>query len=294
MTLAPAHRRKAGCPSDLDLDEILSGDLAGDAREAILQKHIEHCATCSQRLERRQADPVLAPDRLAWRPVLSSLANPVATQDSASGYTHASARAAGIPSAPVTTGRYRVLGLSGAGALAAAAAITLLISSHRVRPTDEASSSRTKGALALTVHIRHPSTSGSPPTLESVNGAGKLRAGDEFRFSIVTAQPGFAVILGLDAVPSVTCYVPVVGGLAAPIPVNATRSVILPGSVIADETPGFERIVAVVCPTAIPPESLRQKAEAALSRAGGLPEAVAALGTSCLESSVLLRKTPSP
>jgi len=89
----------------------------------------------------------------------------------------------------------------------------------------------------------------------------------------------------------VTIYVPAAGATARPTPVEATRPVTLPGSVIADETSGFERIVAVVCPTETSPDSLREEARAALARAGGRPEAVASLGTGCVESSVLLRKT---
>ena len=68
--------------------------------------------------------------------------------------------------------------------------------------------------------------------------------------------------------------------------------VTLPGSVVADETAGFERIAAVVCDKETPPETLRRQAETALALAEGRPERVTSLGTGCLETSVLLRKEP--
>jgi hypothetical protein len=269
MTSIAARRRKEGCPSDLDLDEMLSGDLAGHAHEADLRRHVDSCPICGPRLVARQADSTLAPDPLVFRPLLSSLA---ATRR---------ARA-----------RRRWIGLG--GAVGSAAVAGLVLWGHGATSPDETSvegADRTKGALALTVHVKRASPNGGAPTVEAVNGEGPLRAGEEMRFTIAAARPGFAVVLGLDGAPSVTVYVPAAGSTARPTPVEATRPVTLPGSVIADEASGFERIVAVVCPTETFPETLRERARAALAQAGGRPEAVGSLGTGCVESSVLLRKS---
>jgi hypothetical protein len=269
MTSVAARRRKEGCPSDLDLDEMLSGDLVGLAREADLRRHIDGCALCGPRLVARQADPILAPDPLVFRPLLSSLSSP-----------------------PRARARRRWMGL--AGAFGSAAVAGLILWGHRGSSPDESSVDqvdRTKGTLALTVHVKRASADGRTAIVEAVNGEGRLRAGEEMRFTVAAARPGFAVVLGLDGAPSVTIYVPAAGSAARPTPVEATRPVTLPGSVIADETAGVERIVAVVCPTKTSPETLREKARAALASAGGRPEAVASLGTGCVESSVLLRKT---
>ena len=266
MRSIAARRRKEGCPSDLDLDEMLSGDLAGLTREADLRRHIDSCPICASRLAARQADPTLAPDPLVFRPLLSSLA-------------------------ATTRGRARRRWIGLGGAFGSAAVAGLLLWGHRASSPDESSVDRTKGALALTVHVKRAAGDGRTPTAEAVNGQGALRAGEEMRFTIATARPGFAVVLGLDGAPSVTIYVPAAGATARPTPVEATRPVTLPGSVIADEASGFERIVALVCPTETSPETLREKARAALGKAGGRPEAVGSLGTDCLESSVLLRKT---
>jgi hypothetical protein len=287
------HKRKVGCPSDLDLDELLAGDLAGGPRQGALERHLEACGICVQRLARRRADPVLAPDPLFWQPKLESLATSVTTDGAA---PIPDRPAEGQPPRPQR--RRRVFGLAGTGAFAAAGAVALavlVVARQRARPLDGTASDLTKGALALTVHVQHAAGGGLPSTIEPVNGTGRLRAGEEIRFSIAVAAPGFAVVLGLDARPSVSIYVPAAGTApAGPVSVSPTQPATLPGSVIADATPGFERIVAVVCPTTISPATLRGKAEAALSQADGRPEQVASLGTGCLESAVLFRKTPPP
>lgn len=266
MTVASAGKRKAGCLSSLDLDELLSGDLAGRAREVELRRHIDGCTICEPRLAARQAEPALSPDPLVFRPLLSSLA--------------ASRRG---------RARRRWLGL--AGALGSAAVAGVMVGSHRSGGHVETSGDRTKGALIFTVHVKSAPANGQPSTVAVVSAEGTLRAGDEMRFTVTAAQPGFAAVLGLDGIPSVTTYVPVAGAAVPSAPIDATGPVTLPGSVIADDTMGFERIVAVVCPTMTSPEALREKARAALGRAGGRPEAVASLGTGCSESSVLLHKT---
>jgi Domain of unknown function (DUF4384) len=261
---AGERRRPVGCPSNLALDEMLAGDLTAGPAHASLLEHVEHCLTCRERLVARRADPILEPDPARFRPLLVSRA----TQP------------------PRRRLRWMGLGVALAGAVAA----SFMLWAHGAGPGDGVAADRTKGALALTVHIKRRGPAGGAETIDSVNGQGRLRAGEEMRFSVAAARPGYAVVLGLDAAPSVTIYVPAAGSAQRPTPVEATRPATLPGSVIADETSGFERIVAFVCQNETPPETLRRKAEAALALAGGRPEGVSSLGTGCLETSVLLRK----
>jgi hypothetical protein len=149
---------------------------------------------------------------------------------------------------------------------------------------------RSKGGLALTAFVKR--SSGAGATIERIDGAGDLRAGDEMRFSVVSASPGYAAVLGLDAAPSVTVYVPSPPA-AVPVAVAAGGPLTLPGSVVADEIAGFERVVVVVCDAPQSPRTLRDRALAALTQAGGRPELVSSLGTGCAEASVLLRKSPA-
>jgi hypothetical protein len=142
---------------------------------------------------------------------------------------------------------------------------------------------RTKGALALTTFVKRASGA-----VEPVRSEGELRAGDEMRFSIVSARSGYAVVLGLDAAPAATVYVPSAPG-QPPIRIDAGTTV-LPGSIVADETSGTERVMAVVCAVETSPDTLRARAAAALAGAQGRPESVTSLGTGCLESSIVMRK----
>jgi hypothetical protein len=148
---------------------------------------------------------------------------------------------------------------------------------------------RTKGSLALAIFVKRPGGN-----VETVSGAGTLHPGDEMRFAVAAARPGYAVVLGLDAAPSVTLYAPyaAAGAAATPIRLDRAGATTLPGSIVADATAGAERIVAVVCEAATSPEALRARALAALRAASGDPARVSSLGTGCLESSVLMRKEP--
>jgi hypothetical protein len=269
VTLVSRRERAPGCASNLNLDELAAGDLDGDPRGAALRAHLASCDACRSRLAAREADPVLAPDAAALRPQVAALAA-------------RSARA-----------RRRRLAWSGAVGAAAAAAVLALV----VRPGRGPDGERAKGAVALTLHVKRApgaGAAGAAGAIEEVTGEGRLRAGDEVRFSLAPARPGHAVVLGLDAGPSVTVYVPAPGPAARAVAVAPPGPVVLPGSVVADATPGDEKIVAVVCDgdDATLPETLRQKAEAALARAGGRPEAVASLGTGCAEGAVLVHKEP--
>jgi hypothetical protein len=126
--------------------------------------------------------------------------------------------------------------------------------------------------------------------IDTVEREGELREGDELRFTLTANAPGHAVVLGLDAAPSVTTYVPSTSSAAA-IPI-AAGTVTLPGSIVADSTGGAERVIAVVCTTDIAPEALRARATTALAAANGRPERVTALGSGCREASVLMHKIP--
>ncbi len=258
MSFVTTRRRASGCPSNLELDELMAGDCAGQVSEARLRSHLEGCGDCRARLE-----------------AFSAVEPPT--------WSAAARR-------PPARRRFRwVLGV--AVSLATATAALLLLPRSDGGP-GEMSDGRTKGGLALTAFVKRAAGAGGARTVERIDRAGEVRAGDELRFSIVSARPGYATVLGLDAAPAVTVYVPAPPA-AAPVAVAAGGPLALPGSVVADETGGFERVVVVVCDAAQRPSALRDRAAAALARAGGRPERVPSLETGCAESSLLLRKGPS-
>jgi hypothetical protein len=274
VSLSFANRRPPGCPTDLRLDELAAGDLDGRPELPALREHVRQCAACRQRLESRAADPILPLDRATFHT------------------TFAPRIAAGAARARA---RRRMRAMLGAAAVVASAAagLVMVFGLGRSRPAGvdgagqaERDGERVKGTVALTVYVKRASGMVDP-----VNEQDRLAPGDQMRFTVVTGQRGHAVVLGLDASPAVTVYAPAAPGAGA-VEVEPGQPTALPGSVIADRTAGFERVVAVVCPDARAPEVLRQKAVAALARAGNRPEAVSSLATGCLESSVLLRKAP--
>ena len=259
MSALVARSRRPGCPSNLELDELVAGDLGGDEREGRLRAHVGGCAACNARLS---AFAAVEPP-----PASASL--------------RSEARRAARPE----RGALRRRGVLGAlGVLGAAAAVLI------VWPRAPTSPLRTKGGLALTIFIK-----GEGAEVDAVQGEGKLHPGDELRFALATSAAGHAVVLGLDAAPSVTVYVPGANDAAArAVPVGATGGGALPGSIVADETTGAERVFAVLCPTPPDPRSLRLLAVTALARAEGRPDRVKALESGCLEASVLLHKEPRP
>jgi hypothetical protein len=262
-------RRPSGCPAALTLDELEAGDLAGRPEEAALRDHLRRCAACRQRAAARAADPLLSPDAETVRAVLEAGAPPLRP--------------------PLARGRarrlMRVTAAAAAGLAAAGAAAAALLA---WRLHGDPAGERAKGAVALTVHVRR-----GPGIIDRLNGQGEVQPGQEMRFSLATSAPGHAVVLGLDASPAVTVYAPAPPE-ERPIAIDTPGTVTLAGSVVADRALGFERVVAVVCPSPRPVAALRRQAEIALARAGNHPEAVWLLGTGCAESSILLRKASPP
>jgi hypothetical protein len=253
VTALGTRTRPAGCASDLALEELLAGDLDGEPG-ASLRAHVAGCARCRDRMAALGAEPTLAPTPAAGHEALQ---------------VRARAR------------RLRVFAAAGGGVAAAAAAFVVALKLGGGAPDTDGA--RAKGGLALSVHVKQ-----RDGAITVASGEGRLRPGEEMRFSLALASPGYAVVLGLDAAPSVTVYVPAAGGRA--VRVEPPGPVVLPGSIVADDVRGAERVVAVVCGTETPPEKIRQRAEAALAAARGGPAAVSGLGTGCLEASVLLHK----
>ena len=271
MTFARTQERPAGCASDLDLDELLAGDLDGQPKELALRGHIEGCARCRARFAAFSAvdSPPFAP-------------SPLAAPASEVAPVHA---AASVTERRTPRWRWPVLGfLSGAAAVAVLAIVKMGTPGGLPSPPGE----RTKGGLALTVFVKRVGSG----AVDTITQEADLHAGDELRFTLASGAPGHAVVLGLDASPSVTIYAPNAAAASAAIPIDATGSVTLPGSIVADATAGAERVVALVCAAPTAPETLRAHATAALAAANGRPENVTSLGSGCLEASVLLHKKP--
>jgi len=247
-------RRAPECVSDLVLDQIVSGEAVGAAPEA----HVAGCARCGERLASFRAD-----------------------QERDAALVAELAARAELPS--VVPLRRR-LWLSAALPLLAAAAILLLLLPRLLR--GPGSDTREKGgsALALDVVVRH-----ADGKIESLGPNGRVRAGDAVRFVVSTPRPGHLVVLGLDSAGAVSVYV---SDGADPHKVERGSRQAMPGSVILDDTPGAERLVALECDARFAVSDAVDAGRRSLERAAKDPRRAGALGLpGCMEAALTMDKS---
>lgn len=156
----------------------------------------------------------------------------------------------------------------GAGAtLASAAAVALWL-----RPAEERT--RLKGGPVLEVIAKH-----GDGRVESIAPGATLAPNDAIRFRLSTQAAAYVSVIGLDAAGHVTAYAPA-SGPALALPAGAGQ--LLDGSVILDDTPGAERIVALVCERPMDVAAVVAAGQRALADSRRDPRKVnAALGFSC-------------
>ncbi len=251
------RRLSDACLSDLVLDELT---LDEQPRAASVAAHLESCVACRQRLVELGA-------------LQAALAPPPPSDALAAALREVAAPAA----APrVARRRWRTPLLATSG-MAAAAALLLLLPAKN-------GSIRLKGGFALGLVVRD--SSGRTTT---VLPGEQLKANNAIRFRLSSASDGYLVVLGLDAAQQVTPYAPAVGHAT---PLAATPELLLDGSIILDDSPGSERIVALRCERPIEVDAAVAAGKRALARAGGDPKLVGDLGLGCAQASAWFTKTP--
>ena len=228
-----------GCPSDLQLDELLAGELTPALRKQ-LQAHLSSCSPCAERLqafrEGFDAFPEAAP--AAIQATLEVAADQARRVDAAQGQTATSPwhhkllgwlHARGPLLAPLAVG--------------AAAAVVLVAHPGRLgeRDTEVTGGVRAKGSLALHVHRMRAGRSE-----EMLSGA-SFQPGDRLRFVVDLPWPGFVSVVGVET--NGTLYVawpldPDTGPTLRP----EGNSLALPGAVALDASPGPEVLHLVLCP----------------------------------------------
>jgi hypothetical protein len=109
-----------------------------------------------------------------------------------------------------------------------------------------------KGAAVLTLVARRGS---EPLAVDSQHAT--LRPGDEVRFVATAGSDAYKylLIVSVDGTGKVSVYYPYDGKTSAPLP-HAGRFEV-PGSVILDDTPGPERVVAFFSPRALAVDLLK-------------------------------------
>lgn len=211
--------RPESCLSDLALDRLLAGELAGE-REAAARDHLTGCDLCAGRLE------ALTADRERFR-----AAPPAIPALTAAARRPARRRSAMWPAV--------------AAAVAMAAALVLW---WRIPSDDgEAGGTRIKGTSHLSFSVKRDGAvsagaSGDP-----------MYAGDLVRFSVRATAPGFAVVASVDGAGQVSVYYPD-GDRATAVEPGVTT---FPGSIELDDTPGRETVFGFMCADPVPVERVR-------------------------------------
>ena len=164
-----------------------------------------------------------------------------------------------------------------------AVAATLLLMMTRVRPLPTVpDGERLKGAeLSLGVYVRR-----GTGVVVAAQSPATVAPGEQIRFEVTSARPGFLGIVGLDSAGAVTPYVASGGRLRK---LGAGRQ-LLDGSVLLDDTLGAERLIAVWCKDDRTTREVVDAARAALDRAGNDAASVGALAVACDQATFLLQK----
>jgi hypothetical protein len=241
------------CPSELVLDRHFVGELT----DASLTAHLAGCARCTERIAERE--------RLA-----ASFASDVGLDV-----------LVGAAARTVRRNRLRPV-LIGAGALAAAAAVVLVVT-HKPSE-DDVPTVRTKGGLSLGLVAKH-----LDGRIEALTSPAQLAPGEAIEFELSTRVAGFVGVVGVDAAGVISPYVP-------SRRLAAGGHQMLDGSVVLDATLGAERIFAVMCETEIEMDVIVERARSALARVGGNPAQIEllALPATCSQTSFLIEKKSPP
>jgi hypothetical protein len=236
-------------------DLALDRLVAGERVDAPLEAHVAGCAGCTARLadfRREQLEALPLLDELRARP----------------------AKITPLPQ------RRWILALP----IFAAAALVLFLFVPRLRPLPRERAKGTSAALVLDVVVRH-----ADGKIEALAPGKRVRAGDAVRFVVSTARPGHLVILGLDAAGKVSVYV---ADGADPHPIVRGARQAMPGSIILDDTPGAERLVALECDARFPVADAVDAGRRQLDRAARDPRRVGALGLpGCAEAALTMDKS---
>jgi hypothetical protein len=165
--------------------------------------------------------------------------------------------------------------------------VVVAVGRPRLMPTaaERSGDERLKGErLTLGVYVRR----GDGEVVVASSPA-EVAPRDHIRFEVITTRPGHLCIVGVDGAGAVTAYVADGERLRA---VGRGRQVI-DGSIELDDTPGAERLIAVLCSDERPTRDVLEAARAALRQAGGDPRAIGTLPlSSCTQATFLLRKAP--
>jgi hypothetical protein len=251
LAVRPDH-----CLSDLTIDQLLAGELSGQAKGVEALAHVAVCESCRARRDEIQAERPLMPearlfDKLGTPPI------------------HPPSHRRTVPI---------VIGL-----LAVAAGILVLVRPAPPAPSDSTGQTRLKGGdIGLEVLV-HRSGQRAEPLLPDV----PLHPGDVLGFRVRSQRGGYLAIVSIDGAGKVSSYVPAPG---VPVPHVAPGEQALEGAVKLDGVLGRETLFAVICGERSDAARAMASAEAAASALAQ----VVALDLPCEQTHAVFHKDSAP
>lgn len=244
-----------GCLSDLSIDRLLAGELRDDSEAAA---HLRGCAGCAARRDAIRADAeIFRAERIGATPRLTVVPGGAADRGERSRWMRRVAPAL---------------------ALAASVAVVAVMLPSGSPPPAEGFAVKGGGTLALIART-------ADGKVDRILPGDPLAPGDAVRFEVKAAEPARVWVVGMDAAGAVTVYV-------EDAAVQGGPALVLPGSVVLDDTLGVERIVALFCPERLEKAAVIAAGRAALAQAGGDPAREMTVELEgCTQSSILVRKT---
>ncbi len=218
MTPNDIANRGPACPAPIVLDGLSAGELPTES----VARHVEACAHCTGYVA------ALSEGRerfMALRPAPQFLRK-------------LDAREAAQHSSRGLFGVRLPQWLMGLGGVAAAALVLFVAGPALIEGGESSGGVRMKGGAFEVFYLR--------PGAQTPAEAGqdeRLRAGDALRFSYAAPKRGHLLVLDLDGTGKASVFVPYGGKRSQPVEKGDAQP--LPGSVILDDAPGPEWLVAV-------------------------------------------------
>jgi hypothetical protein len=251
------------------------GELPED-QEARVAAHAAECSVCAARLETLRAGD----NRFRNERPFAVLEASLRKRRDAQGGSDKLDRGFTAP---------RWLGPILGGLVAAAAGLYIFVQppdgvregAGSVNAPDEAARERLKTPLALSFDVERGGQA-TPGDLAAV-----YRAGDRIQLRYSAPKDLNVVVIGLDTRGDVSVYVDEVG-LGLRVEAGAGRP--LPGSLVLDDAPGAERIVACFAESPLTSNAVVAAGRRALTAAAGDPRSVGPLDLPCAQADLLLNK----
>src|SRR5262249_44716164 len=150
---------------------------------------------------------------------------------------------------------------------AVAAMVVFAVGRPRLQPMPD--EERLKGErLTLGVYVRR-----NDGAVVVVNSPAEVAPRDHIRFEVTTARAGHLCIVGVDGAGAVTPY----GAAGERLRAVGRGRQVIDGSIELDDTPGAERLIAVLCAEERPTRDVVEAAREALHKANGDPRAIGPL-----------------